>query len=131
MVCLITCLPLRGLSGLLLWQGAFWGLISGLLIGFIRMVSEFVQGPQTCSSNSSRCPPIICRVHYLYFAVLLFLVSLFTMLGVSLFTDPIPDVHVSAAVRVFRGQPTVPASQSAVTWLCWLWAKVAAFRHPF
>ncbi|XP_053521032.1 sodium/glucose cotransporter 1-like isoform X2 [Artibeus jamaicensis] len=74
-------------------QGAFWGLIGGLLTGLVRMVSEFVQGPQTCSV-SSKCPPIICKVHYLYFATLLFLVSLFTMLGVSLFTDPIPDKHL-------------------------------------
>ncbi|XP_036923333.1 sodium/glucose cotransporter 1-like [Sturnira hondurensis] len=74
-------------------QGAFWGLIGGLLTGFIRMVSEFVQGPQTCSANS-KCPPIICSVHYLYFATLLFLLSLFTMLGISLFTDPIPDKHL-------------------------------------
>ncbi|XP_053784305.1 sodium/glucose cotransporter 1 isoform X3 [Desmodus rotundus] len=74
-------------------QGAFWGLIGGLLIGFIRMVSEFAQGPQTCSASRT-CSPIICSVHYLYFAVLLFVISLLTMLAISLFTDPIPDKHL-------------------------------------
>lgn len=61
------------------------------------MVSEFAYGPRTCSENN-KCPPIICGVHYLYFAIFLFVVSLFTILGISLFTDPIPDKHVSAAL---------------------------------
>ena len=66
------------------------------------MVSEFAQGPQTCSASRT-CSPIICSVHYLYFAVLLFVISLLTMLAISLFTDPIPDKHVSAAVRPSGG----------------------------
>ncbi|XP_036132600.1 sodium/glucose cotransporter 1-like [Molossus molossus] len=74
-------------------QGAFWGLTGGLLIGIVRMVSEFAYGPRTCSENN-KCPPIICGVHHLYFAILLFAVSLFTILGISLFTDPIPDKHL-------------------------------------
>ncbi|XP_070255380.1 sodium/glucose cotransporter 1-like [Myotis yumanensis] len=74
-------------------QGAFWGLIGGLLIGFIRMVSEFAYGRQTCSADN-KCPPIICGVHYLYFAIILFVISLLTILGISLLTDPIPDKHL-------------------------------------
>lgn len=50
---------------------------------------------------------IICDMHYLSFAIFLFVVSLFTVLGISLFTDPIPDKHVSAAMRMVRGQPIV------------------------
>lgn len=104
MACLIPRLPPRRLSGLLLWQGAFWRLTGGLLIGFCRMVSKFAYGAWSCSTNS-RCPRIICGVHYLYFAVILFTISLFTVLGISLFTDPIPDKHVSAAMRMLRGPP--------------------------
>lgn len=74
-------------------QGAFWGLAGGLLIGFLRMVSMTVYGPQSCSANN-KCPPIICDVPFLYFAIFLFIVSLLTMLGISVFTDPIPDEHV-------------------------------------
>ncbi|XP_006768835.1 PREDICTED: sodium/glucose cotransporter 1 [Myotis davidii] len=74
-------------------QGAFWGLIGGLLIGFIRMVSEFAYGRHTCSADN-KCPPIICGVHYLYFAIILFVISLLTILGISLLTDPIPDKHL-------------------------------------
>ncbi|XP_044898263.1 sodium/glucose cotransporter 1-like isoform X1 [Felis catus] len=74
-------------------KGAFWGLTGGLLIGFSRMLSEFAYGPWSCGANS-KCPLIICGMHYLYFAVILFIVSLFTILGISLFTDPIPDKHL-------------------------------------
>ncbi|XP_059533052.1 sodium/glucose cotransporter 1-like [Myotis daubentonii] len=74
-------------------QGAFWGLIGGLLIGFIRMVSEFAYGRQTCSGDN-KCPPIICGVHYLHFAIILFAISLLAILGISLLTDPIPDKHL-------------------------------------
>ncbi|XP_043757075.1 sodium/glucose cotransporter 1-like isoform X3 [Cervus elaphus] len=74
-------------------QGAFWGLASGLVIGSCRMVSEFAYGPWTCSVNR-KCPRIICGVHYLYFAMILFAISLVTVLGVSMFTVPIPDKHL-------------------------------------
>lgn len=84
-------------------QGAFWGLIGGLVIGSIRMVTEFSYGRQTCSSTN-KCPPVICGVHYLYFAILLFIISLFTIMGISLLTDPIPDKHVGPA-REAWGQP--------------------------
>ncbi|ELK15625.1 Sodium/glucose cotransporter 1 [Pteropus alecto] len=75
-------------------QGAFWGLTSGFLIGLLRMVSEFVYCPQPCSGNNEG-PMIICSIQYLYFAIFLFIVSLFTILGISLFTDPILDKHVN------------------------------------
>nr|XP_020763015.1 sodium/glucose cotransporter 1-like isoform X3 [Odocoileus virginianus texanus] len=74
-------------------QGAFWGLASGLVIGSCRMVSEFAYGPWTCSVNR-KCPQIICGVHYLYFAMILFAISLVTVLGISMFTVPIPDKHL-------------------------------------
>ncbi|XP_066111117.1 sodium/glucose cotransporter 1-like [Saccopteryx bilineata] len=74
-------------------QGAFWGLIVGLVIGFIRMVSEFAYGPDSCSERN-KCPLIICGVHYLYFATLLFVISFFSILGISLLTEPIPDKHL-------------------------------------
>ncbi|XP_004386269.1 sodium/glucose cotransporter 1-like [Trichechus manatus latirostris] len=74
-------------------QGAFWGLASGLLIGVSRMVAEFVYGPQSCE-KSSRCPALVCGVHFLYFDIILFALSLLIILGVSLATDPIPDKHL-------------------------------------
>ncbi|XP_059532501.1 sodium/glucose cotransporter 1 isoform X2 [Myotis daubentonii] len=74
-------------------HGAFWGLIIGFLIGVSRMIAEFAYGTGSCMEPSN-CPTIICGVHYLYFAIILFAVSVVIILLVSLCTKPIPDVHL-------------------------------------
>ncbi|XP_073917480.1 sodium/glucose cotransporter 1 [Castor canadensis] len=73
--------------------GAFWGLILGFLIGISRMITEFAYGSGSCMEPSN-CPTIICGVHYLYFAIILFVITLITVLVISLLTKPIPDVHL-------------------------------------
>ncbi|KAM4649584.1 sodium/glucose cotransporter 1 isoform 2-T2 [Amazona ochrocephala] len=73
--------------------GAFWGLIVGLLAGLGRMISEFAYGTGSCVTPS-KCPFIICGIHYLYFAIILFGVSAIVILAVSFMTKPIPDVHL-------------------------------------
>uniref|UniRef100_A0A8D3EAI5 Sodium/glucose cotransporter 1 n=1 Tax=Scophthalmus maximus TaxID=52904 RepID=A0A8D3EAI5_SCOMX len=73
--------------------GAFYGLTIGLLIGLSRMIAEFAYGTGSCV-NPSDCPTIICGVHYLYFSIILFVVSCIIILGVSLMTKPIDDKHV-------------------------------------
>lgn len=73
--------------------GAFWGLVLGFLIGISRMITEFAYGTGSCMEPSN-CPTIICGVHYLYFAIILFVISIITVVVVSLFTKPIPDVHL-------------------------------------
>ncbi|XP_028729988.1 solute carrier family 5 member 4A [Peromyscus leucopus] len=74
-------------------QGAFWGLMVGLVMGLIRMIAEFSYGTGSCLVTTN-CPKIICGVHYLYYAIILFFVSALVILGVSLLTKPIPDVHL-------------------------------------
>ncbi|MBZ3874595.1 Sodium/glucose cotransporter 1 [Sciurus carolinensis] len=74
-------------------KGAFWGLILGIAIGVFRLLAELAYGLQTCENNS-KCPVLICGMHYLYFSILLLLVSLLSMLGISLITDPIPDKYL-------------------------------------
>ncbi|KAM8918543.1 solute carrier family 5 member 4-like [Lycaon pictus] len=74
-------------------QGAFWDLITGLVIGLIRMIAEFAYETSSCLA-ASNCPEIICGVNYLYFAIILFFVSMLVILGISLLTKPIPDVHL-------------------------------------
>ncbi|XP_049997293.1 sodium/glucose cotransporter 1 isoform X4 [Alexandromys fortis] len=73
--------------------GAFWGLILGLLIGLSRMITEFAYGTGSCMEPSN-CPTIICGVHYLYFAIILFVITLIVVLAISFLTKPIPDVHL-------------------------------------
>ncbi|XP_044512520.1 sodium/glucose cotransporter 1-like [Gracilinanus agilis] len=73
--------------------GAFWGLIFGLFIGLSRMIIEFAYGPGSCMEPSN-CPKIICGVHYLYFAIILFVATVITIVMISFLTKPIPDVHL-------------------------------------
>ncbi|KAG7476642.1 hypothetical protein MATL_G00085100 [Megalops atlanticus] len=73
--------------------GAFYGLVIGLLIGLSRMMAEFAFGTGSCV-NPSNCPKIICGVHYLYFALLLFGLTCLLVLGISLMTKPIDDKHL-------------------------------------
>ncbi|XP_002743747.1 sodium/glucose cotransporter 1 isoform X1 [Callithrix jacchus] len=73
--------------------GAFWGLILGFLIGVSRMITEFAYGTGSCMEPSN-CPTIICGVHYLYFAIILFVISVISIVVISLLTKPIPDVHL-------------------------------------
>uniref|UniRef100_A0A3P9MA95 Sodium/glucose cotransporter 1 n=1 Tax=Oryzias latipes TaxID=8090 RepID=A0A3P9MA95_ORYLA len=73
--------------------GAFYGLIIGLPIGLSRMIAEFVYGTGSCASPSD-CPTIICGVHYLYFGIILFVLSCIIIIGISLMTKPIEDKHL-------------------------------------
>ncbi|XP_040296879.1 sodium/glucose cotransporter 2 [Bufo bufo] len=74
--------------------GAFWGLIGGLILGLCRMVPEFAFGSGSCSAPGS-CPPLICGVHYLYFAIILFFCTTLIILAVSYCTPAIPESQVS------------------------------------
>nr|XP_012604754.1 sodium/glucose cotransporter 1-like [Microcebus murinus] len=109
-------------------QGAFWGLIFGIMTGLFRLVAELVYGPWSCMGNS-KCPVVICGLHYLHFAIIIFLVSLLSMLGISLLTAPIPEKHlhrlcwslrnsqeerVDLAIEMRRNRLPSSASQSGV-----------------
>nr|XP_060627440.1 sodium/glucose cotransporter 1-like isoform X1 [Anolis sagrei ordinatus] len=74
-------------------MGAFCGLILGLLIGLSRMITEFIYGTGSCA-HPSHCPDIICKVHYHYFAIILFTISIATILTASFLTKPIDDIHL-------------------------------------
>ncbi|XP_056408318.1 sodium/glucose cotransporter 2 [Hyla sarda] len=81
--------------------GAFWGLVGGLVLGLCRMVPEFVFGSGSCSAPGS-CPAVICGVHYLYFAIILFCSTITIILGVSLCTPPIPQSQLQRLVFSLR-----------------------------
>ncbi|XP_038139615.1 sodium/glucose cotransporter 1-like [Cyprinodon tularosa] len=73
--------------------GAFFGLTIGLVIGLSRMIAEFAFGTGSCVTPSN-CPYIICGIHYLYFGMILFLISCILIVGISLVTKPIDDKHL-------------------------------------
>ncbi|XP_036986341.2 sodium/glucose cotransporter 2 isoform X2 [Artibeus jamaicensis] len=82
-------------------QGAFWGLIGGLLMGLARLIPEFSFGSGSCVQPSV-CPALLCGVHYLYFAIVLFVCSGLLTLVVSLCTAPIPRKHLHRLVFSLR-----------------------------
>ncbi|CAF93455.1 unnamed protein product, partial [Tetraodon nigroviridis] len=69
-------------------QGAFWGLVVGLAAGLARMIMEFSYSHPACGQEDLR-PAVLARVHYLYFAMILFSVSSIVIVVVSLATAPI------------------------------------------
>ncbi|KAM9250214.1 sodium/glucose cotransporter 2 [Cariama cristata] len=81
--------------------GAFWGLLGGLGLGLARLVPEFALGTGTCASPG-RCPPLVCGLHYLHFAALLFLATAFIVIAVSLCYPPIPRQHLHRLVFSLR-----------------------------
>ncbi|XP_071343451.1 sodium/glucose cotransporter 4 [Trachinotus anak] len=70
-------------------QGAFWGLMAGLVVGLIRMVLEFSYSAPACGQPDHR-PAIVADVHYLYFALILLALTCLIIAAVSLATAPIP-----------------------------------------
>lgn len=68
-------------------QGAFWGLMVGLVVGVCRMVLEFAFPLPRCGIEDS-APAVLRSVHYLHFAILLCGLSAAVIIAVSLLTPP-------------------------------------------
>lgn len=75
-------------------QGAFWGLMVGLVVGTVRMVMDFVYGTPSCGEQDLR-PALLKDVHYLYFALILLALTALVITAVSLCSAPIPKQHVT------------------------------------
>ncbi|XP_053549478.1 sodium/glucose cotransporter 4 [Bombina bombina] len=74
-------------------QGAFWGLVIGLVVGLVRMIMDFVYQAPNCGEEDTR-PSILKDVHYLYFALILFGLTTVICIVISLFTPPIPTENL-------------------------------------
>jgi hypothetical protein len=73
-------------------QGAFWGLMVGLVLGVLRMILDFVYPEPRCGEVDNR-PVLIGCVHYMYFALILFVITGITMVVVSAFSKA-PDANM-------------------------------------
>ncbi|KAM8874030.1 sodium/glucose cotransporter 4 isoform 1-T1 [Spinachia spinachia] len=74
-------------------QGAFWGLMVGLVVGLSRMVLEFSYETPSCGQPDGR-PAVLADVHYLYFALILLVLTFLIIAAVSWATSPIPKEHL-------------------------------------
>ncbi|XP_031207297.1 sodium/glucose cotransporter 5 isoform X1 [Mastomys coucha] len=68
-------------------QGAFWGLMAGLLVGALRLVLEFLHPEPPCGQIDTRPAPLR-SLHYLHFAIALFLLTCAVMAAGSLLSPP-------------------------------------------
>ena len=73
----------RGVSVCLsLLQGAFWGLMVGLSVGVVRMILDFVYPEPGCGEADDR-PLVVARIHYMYFALMLCVLTGITVVTIS------------------------------------------------
>lgn len=70
-------------------QGAFWGLMIGLVCGLIRFAWEYAYPVFACGQEYlDPKPDIISKVHYLHFGCILFLIVIIATTVISLATKP-------------------------------------------
>ncbi|XP_069339334.1 sodium/mannose cotransporter SLC5A10 isoform X1 [Eulemur rufifrons] len=74
-------------------QGAFWGLIVGLVVGATRLVLEFLHPAPPCGEPDLR-PAVLESIHYLHFAAVLFVLSGAIVVAGSLLTPPPQGVQI-------------------------------------
>ncbi|XP_025226140.1 sodium/myo-inositol cotransporter 2 isoform X4 [Theropithecus gelada] len=87
-------------------KGAFWGLISGLFLGLIRLVLDFIYVQPRCDQPDER-PVLVKSIHYLYFSMILSTVTLITVSTVSWFTESPSKEMVSHLTWFTRHDPVV------------------------
>uniref|UniRef100_A0A8I3SAG0 Sodium/mannose cotransporter SLC5A10 n=2 Tax=Canis lupus familiaris TaxID=9615 RepID=A0A8I3SAG0_CANLF len=84
--------------------GAFWGLMSGLVVGLLRMILEFSYPVPACGEVDRR-PAVLKDLHYLYFALLLCGLTAVVIVAVSLCTAPIPEEKLARLTWWTRHHP--------------------------
>uniref|UniRef100_A0A2K5KJ56 Solute carrier family 5 member 9 n=1 Tax=Cercocebus atys TaxID=9531 RepID=A0A2K5KJ56_CERAT len=84
--------------------GAFWGLMSGLGVGLLRMILEFSYPAPACGEVDRR-PAVLKDFHYLYFALLLCGLTAIVIVIVSLCTTPIPEEQLTRLTWWTRNCP--------------------------
>ena len=84
-------------------QGAFAGLVVGIVTGLVRFGIQYAFKGPTCEDPTDYRPAIVRDFHYLYFGMFLFAFTLLTVVVVSLLTKPIDKKHVSLQLFGYSG----------------------------
>ncbi|XP_006731876.1 sodium/glucose cotransporter 5 isoform X2 [Leptonychotes weddellii] len=111
-------------------QGAFWGLMVGLAVGATRLVLEFLHPAPPCGDPDTR-PSILGSIHYLHFAVALFVLSGVVVVAGSLMTPPPRGIQIEnltwwtlaqdVPVGAKAGDGRIPQKHT-------FWARVCGFN---
>lgn len=99
--------------------------MTGLIVGLIRLILTVVYHEPVCSEPDNR-PEIVARLHYMYFAVLSFLLTSLVMVVVSLFTRP-PEPEKLSRLTYFNAWDVPVETDSPTTVVC---AALAAYSAP-
>ncbi|CAF1312422.1 unnamed protein product [Adineta ricciae] len=89
-------------------EGAFWGLISGLVIGIIRFIWEYSYTAMPCQLEHLDQRPSLVRFNFLYFSVLLFVISAIVTIVVSLLTKPLAEKYIAGLTAFDLDNPERP-----------------------
>jgi len=73
-------------------SGAFWALMIGLVMGVTRMIVNIIYREPPCGELDLR--PAILKLHYMYFAIFFFWVTVICAVIISLLTKPIEQFRV-------------------------------------
>uniref|UniRef100_A0A8C6ZUI6 Solute carrier family 5 member 9 n=1 Tax=Nothoprocta perdicaria TaxID=30464 RepID=A0A8C6ZUI6_NOTPE len=100
--------------------GAFWGLMVGLAIGLIRMIMEFIYSTPSCGEEDRR-PAVLKDLHYLYFALILCILTAIVIVLISLCTPPIPEEKLACLTWWTRHStaPTIDLESYKIEPPCW------------
>ena len=78
------------------FQGIFWGMMIGLLVGVVRMAMDMIMPPPECGSGRpDNRLSIIARVDFLHFSIINAIICLICMVIISLLTNPRTEKQVS------------------------------------
>ncbi|MCL4135563.1 UNVERIFIED_CONTAM: hypothetical protein GTU68_016626 [Idotea baltica] len=80
--------------------GVFWGLLSGMLVGLVRMAFDFGIREPACFEEDDR-PAILKNFHYMYFAMFLFWLTILVATSLSLLTKKPADWMVRTLLNHF------------------------------
>lgn len=93
--------------------------MAGLLVGALRLVLEFLYPEPPCGQTDER-PALLRSVHYLHFAIALFLLTCAVVAAGSLLSPP-PQQR-----QVRQSRPLTPVTTGPIPDLIDLWIPVSA-----
>ncbi|XP_066294109.1 sodium/myo-inositol cotransporter-like isoform X1 [Branchiostoma lanceolatum] len=72
-------------------MGAFWGLMGGVVIGLVRTILVFLYEGVRCGDHAEVEPPGFVSLHYMYYALIIFVSTIILTVVISLLTQPLPE----------------------------------------
>ncbi|KAI0985897.1 hypothetical protein GJ496_005048 [Pomphorhynchus laevis] len=94
-------------------QGAFWALMSGISMGMIRMILEFVRPPPKCGETNLSFK-IVSNVHFMYFSAINFFLTGCIAFVISTFTKK-PSMIDNIKGKTFQSRRTKATSLTSIS----------------